>query len=276
MGDFPHVSVIIPTYNRRNQVLVAIASVLAQTYTHFEIIVVDDGSTDGTGRSDWPADTRIRFLQQPNKGVSAARNNGIQAATGELIALLDSDDEWMPEKLERQVSFFRTHPDALICQTEEIWIRNGRRANPKRKHEKKDGDIFKDSLELCLVSPSAVMMKKELLGEVGLFDTRLWACEDYDLWLRVACRYPIYLIREPLVIKYGGHADQLSAKLCLDGLRIQSLQKLLAEEPLSDRQRKEVENALVGKCRIYALGCKKHGKADEEAMCRSLIQEYGK
>jgi len=268
------VSVIIPTYNRREKVKNAIVSVLAQKFKNFELIVVDDGSTDGTNPSDWPKDVRIQFMQQTNKGVSSARNKGVLHAKGNLIAFLDSDDEWLPWKLTKQVQFFEENPTVLICQTQEVWIRNGRRVNPKHKHQKKSGDIFKDSLALCLVSPSAVMMRKELFDNVGLFDSALWACEDYDLWLRVACRYPIYLVDEPFVIKNGGYDDQLSQKPCLDALRIYSLQKLLYETPLTEDQRNQTIMTLIEKCRIYALGCKKHGKLEESARIQQIAREW--
>ena len=144
---------------------------------------------------------RITVIRQANRGVSAARNAGIRAATGELIALLDSDDTWLPGKVTAQVSFFSTHPDALVCQTQEIWVRNGVRVNPGKRHRKQAGMIFERSLALCLVSPSAVMMRRSLLDDVGLFDEALPACEDYDLWLRIAWKHPIHLIDRPLIVK---------------------------------------------------------------------------
>ena len=271
----PLVSVIIPTYNRREKIKIAINSVLTQEFEDFELIVVDDGSTDGTDPSDWPKDARVRFLQQKNEGVSSARNAGIIEAKGDLIAFLDSDDEWLPQKLTKQAEFFKAYPNALICQTQEIWVRNGRRVNPKEKHQKKEGDIFTASLGLCLVSPSAVMMRKTLFEKVGLFDTALWACEDYDLWLRVAYRYPVYLIDEPLLIKSGGHEDQLSKNYGLDALRITALQKLLEEASLTQIQRNETIAMLLEKCRIYALGCEKHGRLEEAAKMHEIIKNGG-
>jgi len=223
----PAVSVIIPTFNRRKFVREAIDSVLAQDFDDFELIVVDDGSTDGTAEALADYGNRIRLIRQSNRGVSAARNTGIRASEAPLIALLDSDDLWRAGKLTAQTAFLRAHPDVLICQTEEIWVRNGLRVNPRRKHRKPSGDIFARSLELCLVSPSAVMMRRRLLDEVGLFDESLPACEDYDLWLRVACRHAVHRIDAPLIVKRGGHADQLSRRPGLDRYRIRSLARLL-------------------------------------------------
>lgn len=257
------VSVIIPVYNRGWIFSQAIDSVLDQSFIDFELIVVDDGSTDGSDKQLAAYGDRIVLIRQENKGVSAARNRGIAAASGRFIALLDSDDTWLPEKLARQVDFFNRHPKALICQTQEIWIRNGVRVNPKTYHKKPSGMIFEPSLALCLVSPSAVMMKKSLLDEVGLFDESLRACEDYDLWLRVSKTHPIYLIDDPLVVKRGGHDDQLSRKPGLDKYRIQSLNQLIETGHLTASQKKAAVDMLKKKCRIYGKGCEKRGKIDE-------------
>ena len=270
----PLVSVIIPTYNRAAMVGKAIESVLTQDFTDFELIVVDDGSTDDTFRVLDQYGDRMAVLRQSNKGVSAARNRGIASARGELIAFIDSDDLWLPAKLTRQVAFFEDHPDALINQTEEIWIRNGRRVNPKKRHRKLSGDIFIPSLELCLVSPSAVMMRKSLLDEVGHFDEALPACEDYDLWLRISYRYPVYLIDTPLIIKQGGHEDQLSRATGLDRYRVASLKKLIDSGCLSDTQSKKAVDMLQAKCAVYAAGCRKRGKRTEAQRYEQLAADY--
>ena len=223
----PKVSVIIPAFNRSRMLCEAIDSVLQQDYDNFELIVVDDGSTDGTPEALRSYQDGIIYIRQENKGVSVARNRGLEAASGDLIAFLDSDDLWLPGKLSCQVEFFNTHPDAMICQTEETWIRNHVRVNPKNRHKKASGMIYKRSLELCLVSPSAVMIKKPLFEIVGNFDEDLPACEDYDLWLRISCRFPVFLIDEPLIIKRGGHKDQLSKSPGLDKFRIHAIKKML-------------------------------------------------
>ncbi len=271
----PAVSVIIPTYNRGWILKEAIDSVLDQDYTDFELIVVDDGSTDDTVEIIDAYGFDIIVLQQNNQGVSAARNRGICASRAQLIAFLDSDDIWLPQKLARQVEFFAAHSDALICQTEETWIRNGLRVNPKKRHQKRSGEIFEPSLTLCLVSPSAVMIRRSLFDAVGLFDERLPACEDYDLWLRVSCRYPVYLIDEPLIIKRGGHADQLSKAAGLDKFRIQSLKKLIESGSLSQSQKLAAINTLREKCKIYAMGCRKRGRKDEAMYYEDLANFVG-
>ncbi|WP_319521544.1 glycosyltransferase [uncultured Desulfosarcina sp.] len=270
----PMVSVVIPTFNRSDMLKDAVASVLDQDYGNAELIVVDDGSTDATARTLAAYEGRLRLLRQENRGVSAARNAGIRAAAGTLIALLDSDDLWLPGKLRAQVYYFEAHPEALICQTEEIWIRNGVRVNPGKRHRKQSGDIFERSLALCLVSPSAVMMRKSLLDEVGLFDESLPACEDYDLWLRIAWRHPVHLIDTPLIVKRGGHTDQLSRMPELDKYRIRSICNLLDRGCLSQNQRQACVRMLKTKCAIYAQGCLKRERTEDALYYEHLAARY--
>jgi glycosyltransferase involved in cell wall biosynthesis len=268
----PQVSVIIPTYNRGRVIKEAIDSVLAQDYTEFELIVVDDGSTDHTSDVLDSYRNVIKVLSQKNKGVSAARNRGISEAYGKFIAFLDSDDLWLPQKLSTQVEFFNQTSDALICQTEEVWVRNGIRVNPKKRHKKPSGMIFIPSLELCLVSPSAVMIQRSLFDRVGEFDETLPACEDYDLWLRISCRFPIHLIDTPLIIKRGGHDDQLSSRAGLDKFRIKAIEKIIKSGLLSDDQHRAAVKTLKKKCDIYAAGCRKRGRIDEAQYYEKLAK----
>ncbi len=259
------VSVIIPTYNRTDRVPSAVASVLDQTFREREVLVVDDASSDGTAEALEPFRGRIRVLRHDrNRGVSAARNTGIRASTAPLVAFLDSDDRWLPGKLEAQVRFFQDHPEAVACQTREIWIRHGRRVNPARRHLKPSGDVFLPSLARCLVSPSAVMLRRTLLEEAGLFDETLPVCEDYDLWLRIGCRHPIHLIEEDLLVREGGHPDQLSAGgPGMDRYRIRSLTGILRSGLLSEAQAGAAQRELSRKCRIYGEGCLKRGRGEE-------------
>ncbi len=270
----PLISVIIPTYNRGWIIKEAVESVLTQDYKHFELIVVDDGSTDRTFDILDTYSKDIHFIRQENRGVSAARNAGITEASGYFIAFLDSDDIWLPQKLSRQVDFFHSNPDAMICQTEEIWLRNHVRVNPKKRHKKPSGMIFAPSLSLCLVSPSAVMIKRSLFDDVGGFDETLPACEDYDLWLRISCRYPVYLIDTPLIVKRGGHDDQLSASPGLDKYRIQAIRKVIESDLLSVSQFHAAVKTLKEKCRIYAIGCRKRGRTDDAIYYEELADKY--
>lgn len=279
------ISVIIPTFNRKEVLPRAINSVLKQKGVPLELIIVDDGSTEkqdtGWRRADdekqnslRPPLPAIRFLRlEENKGPAAARNVGIKEAKGEWIAFLDSDDEWKPGKLKAQLDFFEKNPDYEICQTEEIWVRNGVRVNPMKKHKKYAGWIFRECLPLCIVSPSAVMMRRKLFDAVGLFDEALPACEDYDLWLRIASRYPIGLIEKPCLIKYGGHADQRSREVpAMDRFRIQSLAKILREGILTPEQTLAARQMLAEKTRIYIAGALKRGKEKEAEEIKMLAQ----
>ena len=258
------VSVIIPTFNRAHTIARAVASVLYQTFTDYEVLVVDDGSEDATFEVLKPFRSRVKCIPLPkNRGVSAARNRGVTGTHSPLVAFLDSDDYWLPGKLAAQVSFFSEHPEAVACQTEEHWIRRGLRVNPKKKHLKPSGDVFEPSLRLCVVSPSAVVVKRTLLEEVGLFDEDLPACEDYDLWLRISRKYPIWLIPEPLVIKEGGAPDQLSRSVeGLDQYRIRAIARLIESGRLSERQTEAALKELRFKCRVYGNGCLRRGKQE--------------
>jgi glycosyltransferase involved in cell wall biosynthesis len=269
------VSVIIPTFNRKDRLQKAVSSVLNQTFTDYEIIVVDDGSVDGTLDSLSPFKDSIQLIRHPiNRGVSAARNSGIAASRSPFVAFLDSDDHWMPEKLKAQVGFFKKNREAVACQTEEIWIRNGIRVNPKKKHIKPSGVIFEQSLKRCLVSPSAVMLRRSLFDIVGLFDEDFPVCEDYDLWLRICCRYPIHLIKKSLVVKEGGARDQLSAsRKGMDRFRIKAMLNLLESGRLSRDQIEMVQREMEIKCRIYGEGCMKRGKRDEGSYYLQLPDE---
>ena len=255
----PLVSAIIPTHNRAWALGRAVDSVLAQTHQPLELIVVDDGSTDETPEILAPLAARrhVILLKQPNRGVSAARNAGIKKARGPLLAFLDSDDEWLPEKIEFQVEFMDRHPDQVLVQTQEAWIRAGRRVNPGLKHKKSAGDIFIPSLSRCLISPSAVMLRKGVFEEIGLFDEALPAAEDYDLWLRLLARHPAGLIDRELVIRHGGRPDQLSARPALDRWRIMALENILRNVDLSPDRRRAAEAELARRRAIYLAGRRK-------------------
>ena len=270
------VSVVIPTFNRSRTILRALRSVLAEKGVPFEVLVVDDGSTDETRKlveTVSKADRRVRYLFQPNRGPAAARNRGIQEARAEFIAFLDSDDEWLPGKLKVQLAFFGARPDHLICQTEEIWIREGKRVNPMAKHKKHSGFIFEKLLERSIISPSQVCMRRKFFEEVGLFDETLPVCEDYDLWLRASARFPIGLIEKSYGIKYGGHADQQSrAYPVMDRFRIKALLKLLDSGLLSATQTKQAARELERKCLIVSRGARKRGKIEEAHFYESLLE----
>ena len=263
------ISAVIPSYNRRHTLERALQSVFAQTSPVDEVIVVDDGSTDGS--SDM---VRLRFPQvtvisQPNQGVSAARNRGIVAAQFEWIALLDSDDSWLPQKIDRVRNAWQQQPDFVLYHSDEIWMRHGVRVNPMQKHRKSGGWIFEQCLPLCAISPSTTVIGKSTLESVGMFDEKLPACEDYDLWLRICHRFPVHHIAELLVTRYGGHSDQLSQRYpMMDRFRIRALQRLLNSESLKPGYRDAAEAMLRYKLDILLKGAVKHQN-------QSLIDEFG-
>lgn len=272
----PKVSVIIPTYNRVNFLEEAIESVLSQEYKNFELIIVDDGSTDETRDIVRRYTKEVAYFYQDRRGVSCARNMGIKISSGEYIAFLDSDDKWLAKKLSCQMDFFTQNPYASICYTEEIWFRKDIRVNPLKKHRKHGGRIFEKVLPLCIISPSSVMIKRDLFFDrVGFFDESLPACEDYDMWLRIAARYPIYLIETPLIIKRGGHQDQLSQKFIgLDRFRIKALVNILESGVLSHKQYKASLKELRRKCNIFGSGCLKRGKIEEGERYLKIPEKY--
>ena len=270
------VSVIIPTHDRAAVLGRAIESVLAQTLSPREIIVVDDGSTDGTEALLRSAFPQVRCLRQENRGVSAARNAGIVAATGEWLAFLDSDDEWLPGKLAAQREALESDPDCRLCHAEEIWIRNGKRVNAMRKHEKSGGNIYRRCLPLCVISPSAVVIHRDLFRDYGGFDETLPACEDYDLWLRICAREPVAFVEQPQIVKYGGHADQLSRRYWgMDRFRVRALEKILAAGVLGPGDELATRQMLVKKCRILAQGARKRGVADRAEYYDRLARKHG-
>ena len=251
------ISVVVPTFNRKDMLSRALLSIFSQSLEPFEVIVVDNGSNDNTQemlRDEFP---QVRLLLEPEKGVSRARNKGIYEATGEWIAFLDSDDEWQPDKLEVQTREI-LGSENIISHTDELWYRNGVRVNPKNIHKKSGGYIFDRCLELCCISPSSVMVKKTLFDEIGYFDEKLPACEDYDMWLRVCFKYPILFVDKPLTIKHGGHGDQLSKKYWgMDRFRVEAIEKIINSEKLTGLQKEAAKLKLQEKLKILIDGGQK-------------------
>jgi glycosyltransferase involved in cell wall biosynthesis len=269
------IAVIIPTYNRVVLLKRAIESVIAQTYPADEIIVIDDGSTDGTCRLIKDNNYKIDYLYQKNMGVSAARNTGINATKCEWICLLDSDDSWEPKKLEKQCKALTKNPNYLFCHTNETWYRNGKILHQSKKHEKHGGYIFRHCLPLCAISPSSVIIKKEIFNNVGLFDENLPACEDYDMWLRICCQYQTLFLDEALTNKFGGHDDQLSKKHWgMDRFRIIALVKCIESQILNDSDLEAAISMLMKKISIFLKGAKKYGKNKYCEIVEAIANHY--
>ena len=256
------IDLIIPYYNRKAALNKALQSLLRQSFKQFTLIVADDGSRPDQCldlSSEWG--DRAQWLHLPHGGVSWARNQGFLKSSAPWVAFLDSDDEWHPDKLKAQWDYHQAHPDCNISQTEEIWIRKGKRVNAHQKHGKGSGDIFSKSLELCTISPSSVMMRREVFEAYGPFEEKLLACEDYHLWLKIAAQERIGLVPEPLLIKYGGHEDQLSRRYpAMDRLRIWALFDVLRGDWLNPAQRREALQTLAQKSRVLNLGAIKRGR----------------
>ena len=274
------ISVIIPTYNRASFVEEAIQSVLVQDFfirnasIPFELLVIDDGSTDNTKEVVRSFGDKVKYHFQEHKGVSAARNLGLELTQGDYLAFLDSDDLWKKEKMSTQMSFMKSFPIAKVCYTEETWIRRGVFVNPQKKHQKYSGWIFDKVLPICLLSLSSALFKREVFEEIGKFDEELPACEDYDFGIRLALKYPVYLLQKPLIIKRGGHSDQLSRKYWgMDRFRVKALEKALNLN-LKPEQEILVRQEIVKKYQILAKGFEKRNKQEEMRKCLSLIDKY--
>ena len=269
----PLISVIIPTYNRAYILSKAIESVLNQTFKDLELIVVDDGSTDETPYlvSKYP----LIYVKKPHTGVPHTRNIGISKAKGDFIAFLDSDDVFVPEKLEKQLKFFERCPDYKIVQTEEIWYKGNKRINPKKIHKKAEGWFFDRAIKLCVVSISTVLIKKEVFEEVGMFDEEFPVCEDYEFWLRVSLKMPVGLIKEYLVIKSGGRPDQLSAMKGLDYYRTLALIKLFKnyQKDLKLEQKLMLYAEAKKKFEIFYKGALKHGNLEKAFILENLFKK---
>ncbi|MEM7468686.1 MAG: glycosyltransferase [Pseudomonadota bacterium] len=270
----PAISVVIPTHNRRDFVLRALESVHRQSVAPREIVVIDDGSTDGTMDAIQQHFPAVLVHSQAQSGVSKSRNEGIKRTTSPWIALLDSDDYWHPEKLAQQIRHADAHPNTRLIHCNEQWIRNGQPLAQKHYHRKSGGDIFSRSLHRCLISPSAVLLKRSLLWEVGPFDENMPACEDYDLWLRISAHEHVGFVDEALLTKHGGHGDQLSRTIWgLDRFRIYALRKLIFSNRLTAQQMHEAIAVLIKKIDIFVKGAEKHGRKHEISSYLTLARE---
>ena len=258
------ISVVIPTYNRCELLKRAISSVFNQTIQTREIIVVDNGSTDNTYAMISSLFPKTTYIYEKRKGVSIARNLGIKNCHSTWIAFLDSDDAWEPQKLEKQLFFTNNfNKKYRLIHTNEIWYKNNKFQNQLKKHEKSGGDIFQKSLEICCISPSSAFIKKEVFDDYGFFDESLEVCEDYDMWIRITAKEEVGFLDMPLVIKYGGHNDQLSKKYWgMDRFRIKCLEKNLDNNWFTLKQKKSVLKILLKKLSILSNGAKKRNNEE--------------
>lgn len=272
------VDVIIPTFNRSSVMTKAIDSVLTQTYKNFVLHIVDDGSTDDTQiiLEKYRSHPQVKIYLQQNAGVSAARNLAAFKSHGEWISFLDSDDEWMPHKLEAQIKYLVENPECKFLHSEELWIRNGVRVNPKVKHLKSNERIFERSLDFCIISPSTVILKRDLFLQEQGFDESFIVCEDYDLWLKVLLKEEIGFLSTPLIEKHGGHADQLSTKfVAMDYWRIKSLVQLFKSESASLEQKELIKAVLLKKSELLLKSYIKYENQKSFEEIKTLLASIG-
>lgn len=271
----PLLAAIIPTFNRSDTLTRCLDSIFAQTLRPDEIIVVDDGSTDGSTQNLEKEYPGLRLIIQRHSGVSRARNTGIETAQSSWIAFIDSDDVWLPQKCAKQIDALSQNPGVLVCHTEEAWIFRGTPKTVPKDYRKSGGRIFLNCLPRCAISPSTAIIDRNLLVSLGGFDESLPACEDYDLWLRITAHHPVLLVDEPLIEKHGGHPDQLSNQIGLDEYRIKALDKLLASEVrLKPEYREQAIAMLLEKCAIHAKGLEKGGNSEEASLYRSIANQF--
>lgn len=269
------ISVVIPSFNREKLLGRALASVRGQSLQPQEIIVVDDGSKPGTLEKLKDVYSEVLWLHQHNQGVAAARNLGIRKSKQPWIALLDSDDEWEPEKLKLQMQFIHQYKDIRAVHTGEKWIRSGNEVIPPAYLDKSAELLWERSLANCLICPSSALLHRSVFNEIGYFDEKLLACEDYDFWLRLLIQMPIGLVEQKMVLKHGGHSDQLSTTTWgMDRFRVQALQKLLDRKDIEENRRTLLRETLIRKCKILEQGAHKRNKQEEAISYAKLREKY--
>ena len=249
----PRVSVILPIYNGESYVAEAIESVLAQTYPSFEIIAVNDGSRDGSAEivKRYLGSGRIQFVEQANQGVANARNTGIARSSGEFIALVDQDDIWLPDKLEKQVAFMDAFPEVALLHAKVVCIDREGKPISCRGWIYVGEDIHGYCAEHLLsgnqIAPLTVLVRRARLDEVGMFNQTFAPADDWDLWLRIAVRFPLGFL-DSFVGKYRVHESNESKNLLKMKLsEIRVMESFRSGYPAHVRQmsRKTIETKLI-------------------------------
>ena len=202
------VTVLIPTYNRADMILPALEGVWDQTHTDYDVVVVDDGSTDNTEQILQPVMSRIRYIKKENGGPSSSRNVGLSHIDSDYVAFLDSDDRWEPTHLEMILKKFQEQPDLGLITTSRIEMPKGI-PRPRLPASSIDGDLFPLLFERNFITTSGTVVRRECFNKVGMFNEDLMQVGDYDMWLRIARAYPIAFIKE-LRVRYGVHAHNIS------------------------------------------------------------------
>lgn len=279
---------IITTCQRPHALGRALRSVFQQTLGPAEILVVDDGGDISAVQTTIAAGTERALGEDPTKrmaaiealpnrgyGISAARNTGIRRARSAWVVFLDDDDEWQPMKAHRQAAIVQATRGRRLCHADEIWLRAGRRVNQSAQHKKAGGAIYERCLKLCCISPSAVFAHLSLFEDHGLFDESLAVCEDYDMWLRICAYEEIAYVPEPLVIKHGGHADQLSRRYWgMDRFRVRALMKMMDDPKLDAAKRDATRAMLIQKLTILAKGAARRANRRRHLYYTDLLARY--
>ncbi|MCF7949829.1 MAG: glycosyltransferase family 2 protein [Spirochaetaceae bacterium] len=302
-GNQPWVSVIIPVYNRPKLATEAVRSVLLQSYPQLECILVDDGSSEAPQEACrlFAADPRFRYLPIAHSGMpGAVRNRGVEAARYGLLAFLDSDDLWLPRKLELQVQllqsgesgFWQGEPaqrlggTAPLVHSREVWLRGEKIISQKGQRFQRRGDVFAEALKKCMIGPSTVLMRRDVYEQLGGFREDLEIAEDYELWLRLTALYPVDFVEEPLIVKRAGHGQQLSEKYGhIELFRLKGLEDLVRRRWFAEQAPKQAPSQaphlqqmaaseLADKCAIYAAGCRKRGREQEAQLYEAKAAEY--
>ena len=272
-------SVIIPTFNRAHILAKSIDSVLLQKRDCGELIIVDDGSTDETAELVKSYQeihgAYIKYIFHDNCGVATSRNRGIELAKSQWVAFLDSDDQWLKNKIKSQLSFLDEHEDIHFVHTNEKWQKNGEHLNQKDIHTKGGGDQFTPSLERCMISPSTVLTHKNLLNVLGLFDEDFLVCEDYELWLHITANLPVGYIKKVKTIKTGGHSDQLSQKYrAMDVWRFLALVQLAVSNTAPEEKSTLLAEAIDAKHSLLVKVMNKHNRHELAKFCEDLMIQY--
>lgn len=268
----PLISVVIPVFNRSGILPRALQSVLRQSYSNLEILVVDDHSTENIREVcvSYP----VHYQLSDGRGVSAARNTGIKKSRGEMIAFLDSDDEWVPQKIELQMEYLQQHPECSFVHSNELWLHNGEPVAQLAKHKKYGGRIFDKCLELCIIGASCTMVRRELIERIGSFDEYFPTCEDYDYWLRVCAQENVGFLEEELTIKHAGHSDQLSLQYhSMDLWRLRALVKHMNSPFLTAEEHKLLVDNIQKKSQFVLKGARKHKNHEAEAEVLGILNK---
>lgn len=274
------VDVIIPTYNRNQLTQEAIASVLAQSFSDFQIFVADDSSSPPFYLTQETNDSRVKIIRLPkNSGPAAARNFAARQGSSPYIAFLDSDDLWHRDKLKMQLQFLQNNKSFQWIHTNELWYKDDVLLKQKTRHKKQGGFFLERLFKLCLISPSAVLMSRLLFEQSGGFAEQFFVAEDYEYWLRLNFKNEIAYLTEPLTIKRAGKWKQLSSQIEIDRFRVLALHKFYRENKNDTNFYQFFESwkkEILYKTEILMKGAEKYHKEQRAIRYRQWLQVFQK